>query len=184
MGLFKKQSPIDAMFTLPDVPSRECTLMGFPNNHSATMLNVSWLDKQLAAGQGFDYWVTRIFESEKYWGERTSGFRSDALEIVRTIEILEGLEISEEDRAELFSRAYFGILAGIFERSSKSTSAKDCHPLIWNALKCYEHAIAESQSESQFQVEHGIIFGQMCLAGYVVGKIEGMTVGRALLRWD
>lgn len=182
MALFGQPKPIDPLFMLPKVSPRECTLMGLPNMNQMTMTNFAWLEKQLRKGQDQSYWVIKVFESEKFWTNISVDVDDLALQVVRMACSLQNVEPSNEDGATLIMHAKFGILAGMFERSSNASSVGDCHPLMWNALKFFTMAVPDDR-KTHFYEANRVMFDMVNFAGYGFGKIPNLTIQKLFSRW-
>ena len=137
MGLFRKSGPLDTRFALPAVRKSECTQLNFPCKSEMAMMNFKWIDKQMSTGKYQDpvVMVNRIMESADFWKLiEVVDLNQATLALVQYVVNLEALTLNEDDSSELYMAANFGLLAGLFESSSKTTDKNACHPEIWNAM--------------------------------------------------
>jgi hypothetical protein len=100
---------------------------------------------------------------------------------------LESLKLKEDDFAELYLAANFGLLAGLFESASKTTSKDECHPDIWNAMSRLSSIRREERGGKKI-TDKDSKFLFLCQktseAGHVMGKLGGLTMGEVFKRWD
>jgi len=182
MGIFSKPKPIDPMFALPSVMSRECVKLFLPNKSSYPMANLRWVEIQYRNKQGPDYWVTKIYETEDFFTSRInlpelagsvamSGCRAD------------GFKETEDSFATLYTSAKFGLLAGMFEGASNATKGNDCHPITWNALKFFNQSINEEFKEP-FAEKHPMLLESMVYAGYVMARLEQASPESVFAHWN
>lgn len=154
------------------------------------MTNLKWLEKQMSSGtyQEPMILVGRIMDTADFWNQIDVINLEDATNaLVQYVMGLESLKLNEDDFAELYMAANFGLLAGLFESSSKTTSKDECHPDIWNAMSRLSSmrreerggkAISEKDSSFLFICQKS---GE---AGYVMGKLGGLTLGEVFKRWN
>jgi hypothetical protein len=190
MGLFSKQKPLDARFTLPAVKRIDCTQLNFPCKSEIAMTNFKWLDKQMSAGtyQEPMILVNRIMETAEFWKQVEIINLDDATNaLVQYVMGLESLSLNEDDFADLYMAANFGLLAGLFESASKTTSRDECHPDIWNAMSRLSSMRREERGGSAIS-EKDSKFLFICQktgeAGHVMGKLGGLTMGEIFKRWN
>ena len=182
MGIFSKPKPIDPMFTLPSVTSKECVKIFLPNKSSYPMANLRWVEIQYRNKQGPDYWVTKIYETEDFFTNRIN-LSEFAGSVVMSGCKADGLKETEETFATLFTSAKFGLLAGMFEGASNATKDEDCHPLTWNALKFFNQSIKKEFKEP-FAEKHTMLLESMVYAGYVAAKLEKTTPELVFSQWS
>lgn len=182
MGFFSKPKPIDPMFTLPSVMSRECVEVFLPRKNTFPMSNMRWLEIQFSKKQGPDYWVDKISESESYFATKV-----DLSPIVAAIAQAgceaDGFKPDKEAWLTLFVLAKFGLLAGMFEKASNTTKEKDCHPLPWNALKFYAKSLRD-EDKKPFGEEHIMLLTNMVYAGYLMGKLNNPNPNQIFSMWN
>ncbi len=190
MGLFSKAGPLDARFTLPPVRKMECTQLNFPCKSEMAMMNFKWIDKQMSTGKYQDpvVMVNRIMESADFWQMvEVVDLEQATQSLVAYVANLESLTLNEDDHVELYMAANFGILAGLFESSSKTTDSGACHPEIWNAMSRLSSLRREDRGGENMN-ERDSTFMFLCQktteAGYVMGKIGGLTMGEVFKRWN
>jgi len=190
MGLFRKPAPLDPRFSLPVVKRMDCTQLNFPCKSEMAMTNFKWLEKQMSSGtyQEPMILVGRIMETADFWNQVDVINLDDATSaLVQYVMGLESLKLSEEDLAELYMAANFGLLAGLFESSSKTTSKDECHPDIWNAMARLSSMRREERGGKEIS-EKDSAFLFICQktgeAGYVMGKLGGLTLGEVFKRWN
>jgi len=182
MGIFSKPKPIDPMFTLPSVMSRECVRIFLPNKSSYPMMNLRWVDIQYRNKQGPEYWIEKVFGSEDFFASRldipviagalvTNGCKADSF------------KVTEDTFATLFISAKFGLLAGMFENASNSTKKEDCHPLTWNSLKFFNQSI-DKEFEEAFAPDHKMLLECMVYAGYAMAKLEQTNPEIIFSKWN
>ncbi len=181
MGIFSKPKPIDPMFTLPSVMSRECVKIFLPNKSSYPMANLRWVEIQYRNKQGPDYWVTKIYETEDFFASRM-----DLPEVAGSVAMsgckADGFKETEETFATLYTSAKFGLLTGMFEGASNATKDEDCHPLTWNALKFFNQSI-DKEFQEAFSPNHTMLLECMVYAGYVMAKLEKATPKIVFSKW-
>lgn len=190
MGLFSKSGPLDSRFALPAVRKMECTQLNFPCKSEMAMMNFKWIEKQMAPGRYQDpiVMVNRIMESADFWKlVEVVDLNQATQALVQYVMSLESLTLNEDDAAELYMAANFGLLAGLFESSSKTTDKNSCHPEIWNAMSRLSTLRREDRGEENAGEEDST-FLFLCQktteAGYVMGKIGGLTMGEVFKRWN
>ena len=190
MGLFSKPGPLDPRFALPSVKKMECTQLHFPCKSEMAMMNFKWLEKQMASG---DYQeplilVNRIMETADFWKEiEVVNLDSSTDAIVQYVMALESLKLKEDDFTELYVAARFGILAGLFESASKTTDKNACHPEVWNAMsRLGSMRRSERGGENISEEDSKFLFicQKTTEAGYVMGKVGGLTIGEIFKRWN
>ena len=190
MGLFSKPAPLDPRFALPSVKKMECTQLHFPCKSEMAMMNFKWLEKQMASG---DYQeplilVNRIMETADFWKEiEVVNLDSSTDAIVQYVMALESLKLKEDDFTELYVAARFGILAGLFESASKTTGKNACHPEVWNAMsRLGSMRRSERGGENISEEDSKFLFicQKTTEAGYVMGKVGGLTIGEIFKRWN
>jgi hypothetical protein len=190
MGLFSKPAPLDPRFALPSVKKMECTQLHFPCKSEMAMMNFKWLEKQMASG---DYQeplilVNRIMETADFWKEiEVVNLDSSTDAIVQYVMALESLKLKEDDFTELYVAARFGILAGLFESASKTTDKNACHPEVWNAMsRLGSMRRSERGGENISEEDSKFLFicQKTTEAGYVMGKVGGLTIGEIFKRWN
>ncbi len=100
---------------------------------------------------------------------------------------LESLTLNEDDYTELYMAANFGLLAGLFESSSKTTDKGACHPEIWNAMSRLSSLRKDDRGGEKME-EKEFAFMFLCQktteAGYVMGKLGGLTMAEVFKRWN
>ena len=169
------------MFQLPSVMSRECNEVFLPRKSAFPMSNMRWIEMQMAKGQGADYWVNKIFDSEDFFSQQLD-LSPIVGSIVDTGCAVDSFKPDEESWITMFTSAKFGLLTGMFERASNATKEKDCHPLTWNALSFLNHSIAD-ELKKPFGDEHQILLRYMPYAGYLMGKIEKADSQEIFSQW-
>lgn len=190
MGLFSKPAPLDPRFALPSVKRMDCTQLNFPCKSEMAMSNFKWLEKQMSSGtyQEPMILVNRIMETADFWNQIDVINLDDATNaLVQYVMGLESLKLKEDDFAELYMAANFGLLAGLFESSSKTTSKDECHPDIWNAMSRLSSMRREERGGQEIS-EKDSTFLFICQktgeAGHVMGKLGGLTMGEVFKRWN
>jgi hypothetical protein len=190
MGLFSKAGPLDPMFTLPPVRKMECTQLNFPCKSEMAMMNFKWIDKQMSTGKYQDpvVMVNRIMESSEFWQHvEVVDLNQATQKLVQYVIGLESLTLNEDDYTELYMAANFGLLAGLFESSSKTTDKGACHPEIWNAMSRLSSLRRDDRGGEKME-EKEFAFMFLCQktteAGYVMGKLGGLTMAEVFKRWN
>jgi len=190
MGLFSKPAPLDPLFALPSVKRMDCTQLHFPCKSEVAMTNFRWLEKQMSSGtyQEPMILVNRIMESSDFWKQVDIINLEDATNaLVQYVMMLESLKLNEDDFADLYMAANFGLLAGLFESSSKTTSKDECHPEIWNAMSRLSSMRRQERGGEEIS-EKDSAFLSICQktgeAGHVMGKLGGLTMGEIFKRWN
>lgn len=190
MGLFSKTGPLDPMFTLPPVRKMECTQLNFPCKSEMAMMNFKWIDKQMSTGKYQDpvVMVNRIMESSEFWQHvEVVDLNQATQKLVQYVIGLESLTLNEDDYTELYMAANFGLLAGLFESSSKTTDKGACHPEIWNAMSRLSSLRKDDRGGEKME-EKEFAFMFLCQktteAGYVMGKSGGLTMAEVFKRWN
>ena len=190
MGFFSKQAPLDPRFALPPVKRMDCTQLNFPCKSEMAMSNFKWLEKQMSSGNYQEpmILVNRIMETAEFWNQIDIINLDDATDaIVQYVMGLESLKLKEDDFAELYLAANFGLLAGLFESASKTTSKDECHPDIWNAMSRLSSMRREERGGKKI-TDKDSKFLFLCQktseAGHVMGKLGGLTMGEVFKRWD
>jgi hypothetical protein len=190
MGLFSKPAPLDPIFKLPTVKKMECTQLSFPCKSELAMLNFKWIDKQMSLGTYQEplIIVNRVMESADFWKQVEVVDLDQATQaLVQYVMSLESLKLEENDFAELYMAANFGLLAGLFESSSKTTEKNACHPEIWNAMSRLSSMRREERGGEKIS-EADSTFLFLCQktteAGHVMGKIGGLTMSEIFKRWN
>lgn len=153
-------------------------------------MNFRWLDKQMSSGAYKEplELVNRIMESAEIWKDVDIVNIDDATNaLVQYVMALESLSLSEKDFGDLYFSANFGLLAGMFESASKTTSKEACHPDIWNAMSRLSQVRSMERGEDEVtDADKSFLF--LCKktteAGYVMGKLGGLTLGELFKRWD
>jgi hypothetical protein len=190
VGIFSKATPLDPRFLLPPVKKLDCTQLLFPCKSEMAVMNFKWVDKQMSSGKYQEpmLLVNKIMESADFW---------DAVEIVNLDEAtnslvqyvmaIESLKLNEDDFAELYVAAKFGLLAGLFESSSKTTDRDSCHPDIWNAMSRLSSIRGQERNRQEGSNSYSA-FLHVCQktaeAGHVMGKLGGLTLGELFNRWN
>jgi hypothetical protein len=190
MGLFNKTAPLDPRFTLPAVKKMDCTQLNFPCKSEMAMMNFKWLEKQMSSGKYQEplILVNRIMDSAIFWEQLDVLNLGDATNaLVQYVMGIESLKLKKKDFADLYMAANFGLLAGLFEGASKTTAKDACHPEIWNAMSRLNSMRREERGGSKIS-EKDSTFLFICQktgeAGYVMGKLGGVTLGEVFKRWD
>lgn len=190
MGLFGESAPLDPMFALPAVKKMDCTKLRFPCKSEKAMMNFRWLEKQMSSGAYEEplILVKRILDSAGFWSRIDVINLDDATNsLVQYVMIIESLKLKENDFSDLYMAANFGLLAGLFESASKSTTMKACHPEIWNAMSRLNSMRREGRGGEEIS-ETDSTFLFICQktseAGYVMGKLGGLTLGEVFKRWN
>jgi hypothetical protein len=190
MGLFSKPGPLDPRFALPPVKKMECTQLHFPCKSEIAMMNFKWLEKQMAIGKYEERLLTvnRIMETENFWEQiEAANLDGSTDAIVQYVMALESLKLSEEEFTELYVAARFGILAGLFESASKTTDKNACHPEVWNAMSRVNVIRRDGRGGENISEEDSkflFICQKTTEAGYVMGKVGGLTLGEIFKRWN
>ena len=190
MRLFSKPAPLDPRFELPSVKKMECIQLNFPCKSEKAMSNFKRLEKQMSSGTYQDpmILVNRIMETIEFWKQIDVINLDDATDaLVQYVMGLESLKLKENDFADLYLAANFGLLAGLFESSSKTTSKDECHPDVWNAMTRLS-SMRRQERGGQDISEKDSAFLFLCEktgeAGYVMGKLGGLTMGEVFKRWN
>ena len=132
--------------------------------------------------------INRIMESADFWNQIDVINLDDATNaLVQYVMGLESLKLKEDDFAELYMAAKFGLMAGLFESASKTTDKAACHPDIWNAMSRLSSMRGEERGGKEIS-ENDFAFLFICQkaseAGHVMGKLGGLTLGEVFKRWD
>ena len=190
MGLFSKAAPLDPRFNLPPVKKMECTQLNFPCKSEIAMMNFKWIEKQMSSGSYQEplMLVNRIMETADFWKQIAVMNLDEATDsLVQYVMGLESLKLSEDDFADLYMAANFGLLAGLFESASKTTAKEACHPEVWNAMSRL-NSMRRSDRGGDDISEKDAAFLFICQktgeAGYVMGKLGGLTLGEVFKRWN
>jgi hypothetical protein len=190
MGLFNKTAPLDPRFTLPSVKKMDCTQLIFPCKSEVAMMNFRWIDKRMSSGKYQDpmMMVSRILETSDFWKEiDVVDLDNSTNALVQYVMSIESLKLKKNDFADLFMATNFGLLAGLFESASKTTSRDACHPEIWNAMSRLNSMRREERGGKEIS-EKDSAFLFICQksgeAAYVMGKLGGLTVGEVFARWN
>jgi len=190
MGLFSKPAPLDPRFALPSVKRMDCTKLNFPCKSEIAMTNFKWLEKQMASGTYQEplILVNRIMETTEFWKQIEVINLDDATNaLVQYVMGLESLKLKQDDFADLYMAANFGLLAGLFEGSSKTTSKDECHPDIWNAMARVSSMRRQERGGKEIS-DKDSAFLFICQktgeAGYVMSKLGGLTLGEVFKRWN
>lgn len=190
MGLFSKPAPVDPRFTLPRVKRMDCTQLSFPCKSEYAMMNLKWLEKQMTSGSYQEpmILVNRILDTKDFWKQVDVINLDDATNaLVQYVIGLETLSLNERDFAELYMAAEFGLLAGLFESASKTSGKDECHPEIWNAMSRLNSFRREERGGKEISEEDStflFICQKTSEAGYVMGKLGGLTLGQVFQRWN
>jgi hypothetical protein len=154
------------------------------------MSNFKWLEKQMSSGSYQEpmILVNRIMETAEFWNQIDIINLDDTTNaLVQYVMGLESLKLKEDDFAELYMAANFGLLAGLFESASKTTSKDECHPEIWNAMSRLSSMRREERGGREIS-EKDSTFLFICQktgeAGHVMGKLGGLTMGEVFKRWN
>lgn len=132
--------------------------------------------------------VNRIMETSSFWKEIDLINLDDLTNaLVQYVMSIESLKLNENDFADLYMATNFGLLAGLFESASKTTSRDACHPEIWNAMSRLNSMRRDERGGKEiFEKDSAFLF--ICQksgeAGYVMGKLGGLTVGEVFVRWN
>lgn len=154
------------------------------------MMNFRWLEKQMSSGKYQEpmLLVNRIMETSSFW-KKIDLINLDELTnaLVQQVMSIESLKLNENDFADLYMATNFGLLAGLFESASKTTSRDACHPEIWNAMSRLNSMRRDERGGKEIS-EKDSAFLFICQksgeAGYVMGKLGGLTVGDVFVRWN
>jgi hypothetical protein len=127
-------------------------------------------------------------ETSDFWKEINVVNLDDSTNaLVQYVMSIESLKLNKSDFADLYMAANFGLLAGLFESSSKATSRGECHPEIWNAMSRLNSMRREERGGKDIS-EKDSAFLFICQktgeAGYVMGKLGGLTLGEVFKRWN
>jgi hypothetical protein len=190
VGIFSKTAPLDPRFMLPSVKKMDCTQLIFPCKSEMAMMNFRWLEKQMSSGKYQEpmLLVNRIMETSSFW-KKIDLINLDDLTnaLVQHVMSIESLKLNENDFADLYMATNFGLLAGLFESASKTTSRDACHPEIWNAMSRLNSMRRDERGGKEIS-EKDSAFLFICQksgeAGYVMGKLGGLTVGDVFARWN
>jgi len=154
------------------------------------MMNFKWLEKQMSSGAYQDPMLTvnRIMESADFWKQiEVVNLDGSTDALVQYVMAIETLSLDEDDFADLYLAANFGLLAGLFEGASKTTPKDECHPEIWNAMSRLGAMRREERGGKEIS-EKDSKFLFLCQktseAGYVMSKLGGLTMGEVFKRWD
>jgi hypothetical protein len=168
----------------------DCTPLNFPCKSEVAMMNFRWLEKQMSSGKYQEpmIMVNRIMETSDFWKEINVVNLDDSTNaLVQYVMSIESLKLNESDFADLYMAANFGLLAGLFESSSKATSRDECHPEIWNAMSRLNSMRREERGGKEIS-EKDSAFLFICQktgeAGYVMGKLGSLTLGEVFKRWN
>jgi hypothetical protein len=183
MAFFGSPKPVDPRFELPKVSPRECTEMSLPNIHSITMLNIRWVEWQVKRGQDKSYWWKKIFDSEEFWNVPSFDVGQYSFNVAYKAATLENVHENKEILDDLFVYSKLGLLAGMFERASNATSPKDCHPLIWNAMRFFHMDARSLPDQVSMPEESPVLRESTTWAGYALGKIPNITIEQVFAKW-
>ena len=190
MGLFSKSAPLDPRFALPAVKRMDCTQLHFPCKSEMAMTNFKWLEKQISSGNYQEplVLVNHILETADFWEQLGVINIGDATKaLVQFVIALESLKLKKTDLADLNMSANFGLLAGLFEISSKTTSKDECHPDIWNAM-CRLSSMRREERGGDAISEKDSAFLFICEktseAGYVMGRLGGLSLEEVFTHWN
>ena len=154
------------------------------------MMNFRWVDKQMSSRTYQEplILVNRIMESAEFWKKiEVVDLDVATNSLVQYVMSIESLSLNEDDFAELYMAANFGLLAGLFESSSKTTEKNACHPEIWNAMSRLGTMRRDERGGQEIS-EKDSTFLFLCQktgeAGYVMGKLGGLTLGEIFRRWN
>ena len=154
------------------------------------MMNFKWLEKQMSSGAYQDpmMMVNRIMESADVWKQiEVVNLDASTDALVQYVMALESLKLDEDDFADLYLAANFGLLAGLFESASKTTSKDECHPEIWNAMSRLGALRREERGGDKISEKNSsflFICKKTTEAGHVMGKLGGLTLGEVFKRWN
>jgi hypothetical protein len=183
MGLFSNPKPLHPRFELPKVSPRDCSRMALPHMSSMLMPNLKWFEWQAKQGQDQTYWWSRIFDSEEYWENNNIDVGQFAFNVAHSAAAREGLEQNKEIVEDIFINAKLGVLAGMFEKASQTTSAEDCHPVVWNAMNFFNMGVRDMEGRPRIPESSLLLRECTTWAGYALGKIPGITVEQVFARW-
>ncbi len=183
MGLFSNPKSLHPRFELPKVSPRDCSRMALPHMSSMLMPNLKWFEWQAKQGQDQTYWWSRIFDSEEYWENNNIDVGQFAFNVAHSAAAREGLEQNKEIVEDIFINAKLGVLAGMFEKASQTTSAEDCHPVVWNAMNFFNMGVRGMEGRPQIPESSLLLRECTTWAGYALGKIPGITVEQVFARW-
>jgi hypothetical protein len=168
----------------------DCTQLIFPCKSEVAMMNFRWIDKRMSSGKYQDpmMMVSRILETSDFWKEiDVVNLDNSTNALVQYVMSIESLKLKKNDFADLFMATNFGLLAGLFESASKTTSRDSCHPEIWNAMSRLNSMRREERGGKEIS-EKDSAFLFICQksgeAAYVMGKLGGLTVGEVFARWN
>ena len=187
--MFLSREDKSGPFYLPKVKLGHCVKMILPNINSRPMLNMEWLEWQFKQGQDQSYWIERIMQSQDIYEGAIDIFES-SLKIAMACDEVEsryrisvGEEISKRNVSYLEPIARFGLLAGLYERASKSTSGERCHPLVVNAIITFSKSIPERDKESELDEQDPLLILTTCWAGFTVGKTPEISLKKVFSQW-
>lgn len=184
MGLFgKSRKPLDSRFELAKVSSRQCTKVILPSMYQMPMLNPLALGRIFQEGASGDALVKRVMESEEYWRDRGVDVDQLAYGVAKLACRLEGLDEDESIVTECFVLAKMGLLMGLFERASGTTSSTDCHPEMWNSLVLMARHSDDRESRKTLPENSALLYSTTAYAAYVLGKMESMTLEKLFVNW-
>ena len=183
MGLFGNPKPMHPRFELPKVASRECSKMSLPNMSSMIVPNFKWFEWQAKRGQDQSYWWKKIFDSEEFWKNMKIDIGEFALGIAYAAATREGLEKNKEIVGDIFIHAKLGVLAGMFEKASQTTSPSDCHPIIWNAMNFFNLEVSDMEGRAKIPESSLLLRECTTWAGYAFGKIPNINVEQVFANW-
>jgi hypothetical protein len=147
------------------------------------MPNFKWFEWQAKQGQDQTYWQTRIFESEDFWTNMNIDIGQFAFNIAHAAASREGLHENKELVGEIFINAKLGILAGMFEKASQTTTAGDCHPVIWNAMNFFNMGVRDMEGRVEIPEPSLLLRECTTWAGYAFSKIPNITVEQVFANW-
>ena len=180
---FNRLKPANLTAGLPGLSTRECLPLTMPNSNSLIGLDYGSLTKMAKIGLGTDYWIVKIYESEGSWKALSIDVDSTVLPIVRkACEMRNAVPTTEEEKVLLVGTS-FGMLAGLYESSSNTTSAQLCHGFIWNSLVAFTQSCPAFYQSSSFHEANPAVFSNMPFLGYAVGKVPNLEFNRLFSRW-
>ena len=183
MGIFKNSKPIHPRFELPKVSPRECFRMSLPQMSSMSMPNFKWVEWQAKQGQDQTFWWTKIFDSEEFWKQMNIDIGQLAFNIAHEAASREGLKENSEIVEDLFIHAKLGVLAGMFEKASQTTSPGDSHPVVWNAITFFNMGVLGMKDRPKIPDSSLLLRECTTWGGYALGKIPNITVQQVFANW-
>ena len=181
--IFPRLKSANSSSGLPNVSQRESVPILFPSSNAIADLDYGALKKMAQLRQDTDYWIVKIYETEESWKAKSIDVSAVILPLVRQACELLNANLTNEEENVLLVAASFGMLAGLYESSSDTTSALSCHPFIWNSLHAFTLSCPAYYQSSSFHKANPGVFSNMPFLGFVVGKVPEINFDLLFSRW-